>query len=283
MKRNLLYIALIVFAGFLGYFLTSRLNDGVWLFLGDKSTAEDVVETVKKRLTYDFQKDRWYKLVLLALKEEKKLEVWGIPLNQGPARRLKVYSIEGYIGMLGPKLNPLDHKIPEGIYEVVELEPNHNFHRGLILNYPNEFDQLHGASVEAEFLENYRFTIHGSNIKTVSVELEGTDADPLGAPKDKGFFDQLFNFSELEDHSNVKHSKEQGFHGNIQVGDDAIIDELFTMVYEIGNENVTVIVAPYDMRSQQDRILDIPGIAWEDELYQMIQDEITFQLGTTGQ
>ena len=282
MKRNLLYIALIVSAGFLGYFITSQLNDGVWLFLGDKTSAEEVVEKVKKRLSYDFQKDRWGRLVLVALKEEKKLEVWGVPLSGGSPKRLKIYEIEGYIGMLGPKRHPMDQKIPEGIYGVVELEPNHNFHRGLILDYPNQYDQEQGASNNAKILGNYRFTIHGSNLKNVSVDLEDTGTNSFTAPKEKGFFDQLFNFSEVEDHSNVKHSTLEGFHGNIQIGDDAIIDELFTMVYEIGQENVTVIVAPYDFRQNPDRVLDIPGIEWEYELYERIRDELAIQLGSDG-
>ena len=279
MNRNLLYIALIVSAGFLGYFVTSQMNDGVWLFLGNKTTTEEVVEEVTNRLTYDFEKDRWGKLVLLALKEEKVLEVWGISLEKGTPRRLKLYPIDGYVGGLGPKLNPLDNRVPEGVYQIVELEPNHNLHRGLMLNYPNELDRTHGVTDQSDLL-GYRFTIHGSHYKDGAVVSEVVNSGLDDPTQEKGVLDQLLNLSDVEDHSSVVFANADSFLGNLSLGDDTIIDELFTMVYEIGKGNVTVIVAPFDFRKQPDRVIEIPDIDWEDELYNQIKDEMILQLGS---
>ena len=258
--------------------MTSQMNDGVWLFLGDKTTAEKVVEKVKSRLTYDFEKDRWSKLVLLAVKEDKAFEVWGIP-REGSPRRLKLYPLEGYTGGFGPKLQPTDHRVPEGIYEIVELEPNHEFHRGLILNYPNEFDRSQGASEQSELL-GYQFTIHGSRSKDGTVVSGSVNAANDNTFESKGMFDQLLNLSNVEDHSNVNVSRTDNSLGSLSIGQDANIDELFTMVYEIGKENVILIVTPIDFRKQPDRVLDVPGIDWEQELYDQILNEMILQLGS---
>ncbi|MDP6338044.1 MAG: hypothetical protein QF562_05735 [Verrucomicrobiota bacterium] len=46
--------------------------------------------------------------------------------------------------------------------------------------------------------------------------------------------------------------------GCIPIG-DAGIEEVFLMVFELGINNVTAIVSPYDMRTNTKRI-EIPGI-----------------------
>ena len=56
--------------------------------------------------------------------------------------------------------------------------------------------------------------------------------------------------------------------GCIPIG-DSNIEELFLMVSEVGQSNVKVVIAPYDMRNYV-RDIDIPDIDWEAELYSSI-------------
>ncbi len=53
--------------------------------------------------------------------------------------------------------------------------------------------------------------------------------------------------------------------GCIPIGDDAI-EELFYLVAMIGKENVTVVIAPYDMRSGRKRELEKSALPWYGEL-----------------
>jgi len=57
--------------------------------------------------------------------------------------------------------------------------------------------------------------------------------------------------------------------GCIPIGDKAI-EKLFFIVSEIGIENVSVIISPYDMR-RETRDLQIADIEWEDALYHEIR------------
>ena len=63
---------------------------------------------------------------------------------------------------------------------------------------------------------------------------------------------------------------------------DAGIEEVFLMVSEVGIDNVTAIVSPYDMRTKTKRI-EIPGIIWEQELYDMIGAEFVRQFGAKNE
>lgn len=60
--------------------------------------------------------------------------------------------------------------------------------------------------------------------------------------------------------------------GCIPIGDDAI-EDLFTMVAQIGCERVSVILAPWDFRSRKDEPA-IDAISWEAELYEGIRREM---------
>jgi hypothetical protein len=53
--------------------------------------------------------------------------------------------------------------------------------------------------------------------------------------------------------------------GCIPIGDDAI-EELFYLVAMIGKENVTVVIAPYDMRNGRKRELEKSVLPWYGEL-----------------
>jgi len=79
------------------------------------------------------------KLTLIALKDEKKLEVWGF--KNGNWHHIHNYDFTAFSGHLGPKIKEGDRQIPEGIYAIEYLNPNSSYHLSMKLNYPNAFDK----------------------------------------------------------------------------------------------------------------------------------------------
>jgi murein L,D-transpeptidase YafK len=79
------------------------------------------------------------KLTLIAIKHEKKLEVWGELNSQW--RHIHDYNFTAFSGKLGPKLKEGDRQIPEGIYGISYLNPNSKFHLSMKIDYPNSFDK----------------------------------------------------------------------------------------------------------------------------------------------
>lgn len=97
-------------------------------------------------------------LVFLAMKRERLLEVWA--RNGGPFRLLKTYRIRKASGRGGPKLREGDRQVPEGVYRVVDLNPNSRYHLSLKLDYPNAFD-LRQARREGRTEPGSNIFIHG--------------------------------------------------------------------------------------------------------------------------
>lgn len=84
------------------------------------------------------------KLVLLAFKEERVLEVWAHG-EDGPVL-VREYPIVGASGGPGPKLREGDLQVPEGIYAIDALNPNSAFHLSLRVDYPNASDRQQAAA-----------------------------------------------------------------------------------------------------------------------------------------
>ncbi len=80
------------------------------------------------------------RVVLLALKQEKILEVYAADTNRD-LRFLRSYPITAASGSAGPKLLEGDQQVPEGVYPVESLNPDSKFHLALRLGYPNQFDR----------------------------------------------------------------------------------------------------------------------------------------------
>ncbi len=80
------------------------------------------------------------RLTFIGLKDELELEVWA----EKDSRWVHVatYDVYGASGGLGPKQKAGDSQVPEGIYNVTELNPNSRFHLSMKLDYPNSFDRL---------------------------------------------------------------------------------------------------------------------------------------------
>ncbi len=77
------------------------------------------------------------KLVLLAFKEEKSLEIWG------DGKKLATYPILAASGDLGPKRCEGDRQVPEGFYKLTVLNPNSAYHLSIRVDYPNAEDIAH--------------------------------------------------------------------------------------------------------------------------------------------
>ncbi len=97
-------------------------------------------------------------VILLALKEEKKLEVWA--RVDGEYRFIRDYNIQAASGAAGPKLRQGDRQVPEGVYHIAGLNPNSHYHLSMKLNYPNEFDLFH-AEQEGRYDPGSDIFIHG--------------------------------------------------------------------------------------------------------------------------
>ncbi len=77
-------------------------------------------------------------LTILALKEERVLEIWGSFGSK--TEKIKEYPFTGFSGTHGPKLVRGDRQIPEGIYDLTFLNPNSSYHLSIQVGYPNTFD-----------------------------------------------------------------------------------------------------------------------------------------------
>ncbi|MGR9088272.1 MAG: L,D-transpeptidase family protein [Gammaproteobacteria bacterium] len=112
-------------------------------------TVADVLQAyggaVKGKLGYYFTQARVSypprEVTLVALKKEKKLELWA--RDSGEFRFIRDYYIMAASGEAGPKLRQGDRQVPEGVYRIEGLNPNSHYHLSMKINYPNEFDRFH--------------------------------------------------------------------------------------------------------------------------------------------
>lgn len=135
----------------------------------EKKTVSDVINTygeearsrlqpyfVKAGIAYP-PKD----LAFLAIKDTDLLEVWAS--NNSSWVKVKEYVIQAASGQPGPKLVEGDRQVPEGIYNVIGLNPNSSYHLSMKLNYPNEFDQ-YWAQIENRTKPGSNIFIHGKSV-----------------------------------------------------------------------------------------------------------------------
>jgi L,D-transpeptidase catalytic domain len=131
-------------------------------------TVGDVVQAyganVKGKLNYYFDKAKVSypprEVTLIALKQEKKLELWA--RDRGEFRFIRDYYIMAASGVVGPKLSQGDKQVPEGIYRIVQLNPNSHYYLSMKINYPNDFDLFH-AGQEGRNNPGSDIYIHGKS------------------------------------------------------------------------------------------------------------------------
>lgn len=101
------------------------------------------------------------KAAFLGLKAERRLEVWA--RHESAWRFIRSYPIKAASGRAGPKLREGDRQVPEGVYRIVWLNPNSNYHLSMKLDYPNDFDRRH-ARAEGRTRPGGDIFIHGDAV-----------------------------------------------------------------------------------------------------------------------
>ena len=117
------------------------------------------------------------KFTLLALKEEKKLELHVLGTN-GLYQLIKTYPILAASGTAGPKLKEGDLQVPEGFYTIESLNPNSRYHLSLRVNYPNAEDKRH-AKEEGRTHLGGDIMIHGKALSIGCIAVGDPAAEEL--------------------------------------------------------------------------------------------------------
>lgn len=115
-------------------------------------------------------------IVLIAIKDEKKLELWA--RDSGPFKLVRPYGIKAASGMRGPKLKQGDRQVPEGIYHISRLNPNSNYHLSMKVDYPNQFDRDHAIDDGRSDLGGDIF-IHGKAVSAGCLAMGDTAIEEL--------------------------------------------------------------------------------------------------------
>lgn len=79
-------------------------------------------------------------VVLIGIKDERRLELWVRRRGENAARLQADYPVLAASGVAGPKLREGDRQVPEGVYRITSLNPNSRFHLSMKIDYPNAFD-----------------------------------------------------------------------------------------------------------------------------------------------
>ena len=114
---------------------------------------------------------------LLTFKYERRMELWARG-HGTPWRFVKDYSLQASSGGPGPKLREADRQIPEGIYNIVELNPFSRLRLSMKLNYPNDFDMYHARQEGRSDLGGDIF-IHGDKLSVGCLAIGDSSIDEL--------------------------------------------------------------------------------------------------------
>lgn len=117
-------------------------------------------------------------ITLLALKEQKKIELWVKGKNNSQWQYIKTYPLTAFSGELGPKLAERDKQIPEGFYQISWLNPFSSQHLSMKLNYPNAFDR-HQAVLEGRQNLGNDIFIHGKKLSVGCLAVGDNAIDEL--------------------------------------------------------------------------------------------------------
>ena len=102
------------------------------------------------------------KIALLTFKHEKRMELWATDYNTHNWRYIKTFPLTAISGGPGPKLKTQDLQIPEGVYQIVHLNPFSAWQLSMKLKYPNALDRQYATQDGRTALGNDIF-IHGKN------------------------------------------------------------------------------------------------------------------------
>ncbi|MBB6048257.1 L,D-transpeptidase family protein [Armatimonas rosea] len=116
------------------------------------------------------------RLLLLAFKDEKSLEVWGAN-GGGRYKLLTRYSVQAASGSPGVKRRQGDRQVPEGFYKLTALNPSSRFHLSFRVDYPNKDDLAH-ATVPREQLGGDIY-VHGNCVSIGCLALGDASIEEL--------------------------------------------------------------------------------------------------------
>lgn len=99
-------------------------------------------------------------LTLIVLKNSKQIQLYA--KDKGHWHFIRRFPILAAAGGPGPKLHEGDRQVPEGVYHIVQLNPDSRFDLSMELNYPNAFDRRVARLTHRRHLGGDIF-IHGSH------------------------------------------------------------------------------------------------------------------------
>lgn len=158
MRKRILCMAALVWSLSLPLVAADRTVSEVLDLYGESALERLLPDFAGAEVQYPPQE-----VVFLAMKEEAELEVWA--RGDTDFAQIKTYPIRKGSGKAGPKLREGDLQVPEGVYQVIYLNPNSSYHLSMMLDYPNDFD-LHHARQEGRHRPGSNIFIHG---KAVSI------------------------------------------------------------------------------------------------------------------
>ncbi|MEN6624294.1 MAG: L,D-transpeptidase family protein [Smithella sp.] len=116
------------------------------------------------------------RLCFIVVKDVQELEIWAE--NDGTWRQIRIYDILYASGWSGPKLREGDRQVPEGIYQIVALNPASRFHLSMKINYPNDYD-LQRAREEKRSNPGGNIYIHGKGKSHGCIAIDDTAIEEL--------------------------------------------------------------------------------------------------------
>jgi murein L,D-transpeptidase YafK len=106
-----------------------------------RETIAEKEEMIKNHLQQHELNVRSLRILMVAYKSEKKLELYARAKDKTVYKKIADYHICRTSGKLGPKRRQGDNQIPEGLYRIDRFNPTSNFYLSLGINYPNLSDR----------------------------------------------------------------------------------------------------------------------------------------------
>ncbi len=107
------------------------------------------------------------KIFIRVFKLERSVELWAFHPEGGKYKLIQEYHACALSGNLGPKRKQGDHQVPEGFYNITDLNPASRFHLSARVNYPNQSDLILGNKL----LPGGDIFIHGSCVSDGCVSI----------------------------------------------------------------------------------------------------------------
>jgi L,D-transpeptidase catalytic domain len=175
---------LLLIIGLGGLIFTAILfRHNIRSILTRQKTVASVVDQLRTKRGGEFLKSypdlpAIKEILLVAIKKSRRLEVWTRSGDEEVFQYRKTYPFTGSSGVLGPKRKSGDRQIPEGIYEIVGLNPNSREHLSIKVGYPNTTDREFAKKENRSELGGDIF-IHGNNTSIGCIPIGNRNIEEL--------------------------------------------------------------------------------------------------------